>query len=101
MKWKHKINGWEAATLYYLHQKSNIYCYVPLSEGKIHSFTIPYDLIEYDNNWEEIPDGRWLDYTLSAREFMEAFAMTITDDACGHDSFVVKMKIDKSLGLIK
>ncbi len=100
MKWKNKVTGWTAQSEYYSYPTSAIKCKYTNGEKNV-EFNIPYQLIQADENWEEIPDGRWLDYQMSAREFMEAFAMTITDGACGHDSYVVKRKIDKSLGLIK
>lgn len=100
MKWKHKTLGWTAQNAYYDMPESNLTCTILKDGGEI-NFSIPKLLIENDNNWEAVPDGRWLDFKLTAREFMEAFAMVITEGANNHDSFVVKSKIDKMLNLNK
>ena len=100
MKWNHKKLGWTAQTTYYDMPNSHITCTILKDGGEI-NFSLPRLLIENDNNWEEVPDGRWLNYQMTAREFMEAFAMVITEGANGHDSFVVKSKIDKKLNLNK
>ena len=99
MKWKHKTLGWTAKTYYYNGLQSSITCTIIKDEEQV-NITMPRELIDNDSNWQEIPDGRWLDYSMTAREFMEAFAMVITDGATNHDSYVVKSLIDKNLNKI-
>ena len=97
MKWKHKLLGWEAQTPYYdieLH-KNVSFCYEV--EGLRHTVYVPFDLIQADGNWEEVPDGRWLDEQFTVREFMEAFAMCIAEGATCHDSMVGKLMVDKKI----
>ena len=94
MKWKHKQTGWLAQTRYYnLLQEGVIVNYKV--DDKIHTFVLPIELVQADENWEELPDDRWLDLKLSAKEFMEAFAMTIDPGGNSHDSLVVKMLVDR------
>jgi len=100
MKWKHKTTGWTAQTAYYEMPRSSITCTMETDGRKVH-FHIPGELILADSNWEELPDERWLDKPLTAREFMEAFAMTIDTSATSHDAFVVKSLIDKNYNIIK
>jgi hypothetical protein len=97
MKWKHKLLGWEAQTPYYdIELGKNVsFCYEV--EGLRHTVYVPFDLIQADGNWEEVPDGRWLDEQFTVREFMEAFAMVITEAASGHDSVVGKGMVDRKI----
>jgi hypothetical protein len=97
MKWKHKIMGWEAQTMYYdIELTKNAY-FSYEAGGLKHTVHLPTKVIEADANWEEIPDGRWLDFEFTVREFMEAFAMVITEGANGHDSLVAKLMVDRKI----
>ena len=98
MKWKHKTLGWTAQNAYYEMPESHINCTINKDNNEIR-FQIPRLLIDNDDNWQEVPDGRWLNYKVTAREFMEAFSMVITEGGSSHDSFVVKNMIDKMLNL--
>ena len=97
MKWKHKIMGWEAQTRYYDIEldKSAYFSYE--AGGLKQTVHLPFDLIQADDNWEEVPDGRWLDEQFSVREFMEAFIMTISEGAHNHDSLVAKGMVDRKI----
>jgi hypothetical protein len=97
MKWKHKIMGWEARTQYYDVELSKDAFFTYEVGGIKKTVYLPFDLVQADDNWEEIPDGRWLDETFTVREFMEAFAMVITEAACGHDSVVGKGMVDRKI----
>ena len=93
MKWKHKQTGWLAQTRYYqLLQEGVIVNYKVGDKETL--ITLPIELVQADENWEELPDDRWLNLKLSAKEFMEAFAMTIDPGGSNHDSLVVKMLVD-------
>ena len=97
MKWKHKIMGWEAQTRYYDIELSKSAYFSYEAGGLKQTINLPFDLIQADENWEEIPDGRWLDEQFTVKEFMEAFAMVITEEASGHDSVVGKGMVDKKI----
>ena len=97
MKWKHKVMGWEARTPFYDVEmnKGASFCYE--AGGLQKTVYLPLDIIQADDNWEEVPDGRWLDEQFTVREFMEAFAMVITEAASGHDSVVGKGMVDRKI----
>jgi hypothetical protein len=97
MKWKHKILGWEAKTQFYDIELGKSASFSYEAGGIQKTIHLPFDLVQADDNWEEIPDGRWLDETFTVREFMEAFAMCITEGATCHDSLVGKLMVDKEL----
>lgn len=97
MKWKHKIMGWEAKTEYYDMEISKNVSFLYEVDDIKQKVYLPFKLFILDNNWEEIPDGRWLDETCTIREFMEAFAMVITESASGHDSYAAKAFVDKKI----
>jgi hypothetical protein len=94
MKWKHKQTGWLAQTRYYNLLLEGVIVNYKVDD-KIHTFVLPVELVQADQNWEEMPDDRWLEFSLSAKQFMEAFAMTIDPSGCSHDSLVVKQLIDR------
>ena len=94
MKWKHKQTGWEAKTHYYEYPDQGVIVKYKVGGNDV-SFTLPLGIVQADENWEEIPDDRWLRLRLTAKEFMEAFAMTIDPSGNGHDSFVMKQLIDR------
>jgi hypothetical protein len=94
MKWKHKQTGWLAQTRYYNLLQEGVIVNYKVND-KIHTFVLPIELVQADKNWEEMPDDRWLEFSLSAKQFMEAFAMTIDPSGCNHDSLVVKQLIDR------
>jgi len=86
--------GWLAQTRYYhLLQEGVVVNYKV--DDKTHTFILPIELVQADENWEEMPDDRWLELALTAKQFMEAFAMTIDPSGCNHDSLVVKQLIDR------
>jgi hypothetical protein len=97
MKWKHKTMGWEAKTQYYDIELGKTVSFSYEAGGLKQTVHLPFDLVSADENWEEIPDGRWLDEQFTVREFMEAFAMVITEAACGHDSVVGKGMVDRKI----
>ena len=97
MKWKHKITGWEAKTQYYDIELNKSITFSYEAGGLKQTVYLPFDLVNVDDNWEEVPDGRWLDETFTVREFMEAFAMVITEEAAGHDSIVGKGMVDRKI----
>lgn len=97
MKWKHKIMGWEARTPFYDIELSKSVSFSYEADGMKQTVNLPFKLVVADENWEEIPDGRWLDEQFSVREFMEAFAMVITESAAGHDSVVGKGMVDRKI----
>lgn len=97
MKWKHKQMGWMAQTQYYDVQISKSVYFVYEAGGMKQTIFLPFDLVISDPNWEEIPDGRWLDQTFTVRDFMEGFAMVITEEAAGHDSVVAKGMVDRKI----
>ena len=97
MKWKHTIMGWEAQTRYYDIELSKSAYFSYEAGGLKQTINLPFDLIQADENWEEIPDGRWLDEQFTVKEFMEAFARVITEEASGHDSVVGKGMVDKKI----
>ena len=97
MKWKHKQMGWEAQTPYYDIELSRSVSFKYEAEGLRRTVSLPYDVVILDDNWEELPDGRWLDEEFTVREFMEAFAMVITEAAAGHDSVVGKGMVDRKI----
>ena len=97
MKWKHTIMGWEAQTRYYDIELTKGAYFSYEAGGLKQTINLPFDLIQADENWEEIPDGRWLDEQFTVKEFMEAFAMVITEEASGHDSVVGKGMVDKKI----
>ena len=97
MKWKHKILGWEARTQFYEVELSKGVSFSYEAGGLNQTVHLPFNLVQADDNWEEVPDGRWLDETFTVREFMEAFAMCITEGATCHDSLVGKLMVDKEL----
>ena len=94
MKWKHKQTGWLAQTRYYQLLQEGVIVNYKVGNKEI-SFTLPIELVQADENWEELPDDRWLDLNLTAREFMKAFVMTIDPGGNDHDSLVVKMLVDR------
>lgn len=94
MKWKHKQTDWLAQTHYYEFPDQGVIVKYDIGGTKV-SFTLPLEIVQADENWEEIPDDRWLRLRLTAKEFMEAFAMTIDPSGCNHDSLVVKQLIDR------
>jgi hypothetical protein len=94
MKWKHKQTGWEAKTHYYEFPDQGVIVKYDIGGTKV-SFTLPLEIVQADENWEEMPDDRWLEFSLTAKQFMEAFAMTIDPSGCNHDSLVVKQLIDR------
>lgn len=94
MKWKHKQTGWLAQTRYYQFLQEGVVVNYKVGDKEI-SFTLPIELVQADENWEELPDDRWLDLKLSVKEFMEAFAMTIDISGQSHDSLVVKTLVDR------
>ena len=104
MKWKHKTAGWTAMTYEYGSKKEHLVPHHKVLVTMIDSeeeVYIPTKLILADPNWEEIPDERWLDhFRFTVREFMEAFAMTISESASSHDSVVAKGMVDKILDRI-
>lgn len=97
MKWKHKQMGWEAQTPYYDIEISKSVSFKYEAEGLKRTVNLPYDVVILDDNWEEIPDGRWLDQQFTVREFMEAFIMTISEGANNHDSLVAKGMVDRKI----
>jgi hypothetical protein len=97
MKWKHKIMGWEARTPYYDIELSKSVSFSYEAEGLKRTVNLPYDVVVLDENWEELPDGRWLDEQFTVREFMEAFAMCIAEGATCHDSLVGKVMVDRKM----
>jgi len=94
MKWKHKQTGWEAKTHYYEFPDQGVIIKYKVGDNDV-SFNLPLEIVQADENWEEVDDDRWLRLRLTAREFMEAFAMTIDPSGCNHDSLVVKQLIDR------
>jgi hypothetical protein len=94
MKWKHKQTGWEAKTHYYEFPDQGAIVKYEVGGANV-SFTLPFEIIQADENWEEIDDDRWLRLRLTAKEFMEAFAMTVDSSGNGHDSFVMKQFVDR------
>jgi hypothetical protein len=94
MKWKHKQTGWDAYTMFYEMPDGGVRVTYEVGGAKV-SFNLPTKLVEVDENWEEVDDDRWLNLKLTAREFMETFAMTIDPGGRNHDSLVMKTKIDK------
>lgn len=97
MKWKHKIMGWEARTPFYDVEISRNVSFTYEADGMKQTVSLPLKLVQADENWEEVPDGRWLDEQFSVKEFMEAFAMVITESASGHDSVVAKGMVDRKI----
>ena len=97
MKWKHKIMGWEAKTQYYDIELGKSISFSYEVGGLKQTVHLPFDLVDADDNWEEVPDGRCLDEQFTVREFMEAFAMCITEGATCHDSLVGKGMVDKKI----
>jgi hypothetical protein len=97
MKWKHKIMGWEAKTQYYDIELSKGAHFSYEAGGLKQTVHLPFDLVNADDNWEEVPDARWLDEQFTVREFMEAFAMCIAEGATCHDSMVGKLMVDKKI----
>jgi hypothetical protein len=97
MKWKHKIMGWEAKTQYYDIELGKEASFSYEAGGVKKTVYLPFDLVQADENWEEVPDGRWLNEQFTVREFMEAFAMVITEAASGHDSVVGKGMVDRKI----
>ena len=97
MKWKHKIMGWEARTPYYDIEISKSVSFTYEADGMKQTVNLPFKLVVADENWEEIPDGRWLDQEFTVREFMEAFAMCIAEGATCHDSLVAKGIVDEKI----
>ena len=94
MKWIHKQTGWEAQTIMY--QDPSYGVRVRYEAGGIKTtFNLPIQILQSDENWLEMPDERWLEFSLTAKEFMKAFAMTIDARGLSHDSLVVKSAIDK------
>ena len=93
MKWKHKQTGWLAQTRYYQLLQEGVSVNYKVGDKET-LITLPIELVQADENWEELPDDRWLNLKLSAKEFMEAFAMTIDPGGSNHDSLVVKMLVD-------
>jgi hypothetical protein len=94
MKWKHKQTGWEAKTHYYEFPDQGVSIKYKVGDKDV-SFNLPLEIVQADKNWEEVDDDRWLRLRLTAREFMEAFVMTIDPSGCNHDSLVVKQLIDR------
>ena len=94
MKWKHKQTGWLAQTRYYNFLQEGVIVNYKVND-KVHVLTLPIELVQADSNWEELPDDRWLELNLTAKQFMEAFAMTIDPSGCNHDSLVVKTLVDR------
>lgn len=97
MKWKHKVMGWEAKTQYYDIELGKSISFSYEAGGLKQTVHLPFDLVNADDNWEEVPDGRWLDEQFTVREFMEAFAMVITEAASGHDSVVGRGMVDRKI----
>ncbi len=97
MKWKHKVMGWEAKTQYYDIELGKSISFSYEAGGLKQTVHLPFDLVNADDNWEEVPDGRWLDEQFTVKEFMEAFAMVITEAASGHDSVVGKGMVDRRI----
>ncbi len=97
MKWKHKVLGWEAKTPYYDIELGKSVSFSYEAGGLKQTVHLPFNLVDADDNWEEVPDGRWLDEQFTVREFMEAFAMVITEAASGHDSVVGKGMVDRKI----
>lgn len=110
MKWKHKTKGWIARTQEYVPDKKYISfknVVVNIAEdAKEKSIDndkyVPAELVILDeSNWEEIPDERWLDhFNFTVRQFMEAFAMTISESGGCHDSAVAKGMVDNLIDKI-
>lgn len=97
MKWKHKVMGWEAQTRYYDIELGKGAYFSYEAGGLKQTITLPFDLIQADDNWEEVADGRWLDEQFTVREFMEAFVMCIAEGATCHDSLVAKGMVDRKM----
>ena len=95
MKWIHKLTGWEAHTQYYQYPEKGAQVQYEAGGQKV-TFYLPLNIIQSDSNWIEMPDDRWLGFTLTARQFMELFSMTIDPRGTSHDSAVVKGAIDKT-----
>jgi len=94
MKWIHKQTGWEAETAMYQDPSYGVRVRYEVGGMKT-TFNLPIEILQSDENWIEMPDDRWLDFSLTAKEFMQAFAMTIDARGLSHDSLVVKSAIDK------
>jgi hypothetical protein len=94
MKWKHKQTGWLAQTRYYHLLQEGVIVNYKVND-QIHTFVLPIELVRADENWEEMSDDRWLEFSLTAKQFMEAFVMTIDPSGCNHDSLVMKQLIDR------
>ena len=99
MKWKHKLTGWVAKTDQYKLEYSDGARFSYEVGGLKHKVYLPTNLIQADENWEEIPDDRWLRESFTVEEFMKAFAMVITEEAAGHDSVVAKGMVDRRVRL--
>ena len=97
MKWKHKQTGWIAQTTYYDVKVTKHASFSYEAGGLKQTVSLPTEIIQADENWEEIPDGRWLDKEFTVKEFMEAFAMVITEGANNHDSLVAKGMVDRKI----
>ena len=89
--------GWEAKTQYYDIELGKSISFSYEAGGLKQTVYLPFDLVNADENWEEVPDGRWLDEQFTVREFMEAFAMCIAEGATCHDSVVGKGMVDKKI----
>ena len=89
--------GWEARTPYYDIEISKSVSFSYEADGMKQTVNLPFKLVVADENWEEIPDGRWLDQEFTVREFMEAFAMCIAEGATCHDSLVAKGIVDRKI----
>ena len=89
--------GWEAKTQYYDIELGRSISFSYEVGGLKQTVHLPFDLVDADDNWEEVPDGRWLDEQFTVREFMEAFAMSIAEGATCHDSLVGKGMVDKKI----
>ena len=89
--------GWEAKTQYYDIELNKSITFSYEAGGLKRTVHLPFDLVNADANWEEIPDARWLEEQFTVREFMEAFAMCIAEGATCHDSLVAKLMVDKKI----
>ena len=88
---------WEAKKQYYDIELSKSVSFSYEAEGLKRTVNLPYDVVVLDENWEELPDGRWLDEQFTVREFMEAFVMCIAEGATCHDSLVAKGMVDRKM----
>jgi hypothetical protein len=99
MKWKNKKTGWIATTIDYCDTPHMIDEYINelwvtiIHESTTTSFKTPIKFVLDDEQWQPIPDERWLEFRFTMREFMEALGIIENSETF----LALKAMADKSL----